>query len=101
MMNNYLPIAALEQRDGLTGSTLVKGVITLIWPYSQSSKKAAILLAEPDFRLRHKQGQVRIQFGGSSALALSKSQIEIGDEVILALQGVRWVESEAGVVSTP
>jgi hypothetical protein len=100
-MTSYLPIAALEQLDVLTESSAVKGVVTLVWPYSASAKRAAFLLAEPDARLRYKKGQVRVQFSGSSALALAKAQVIIGDEVVLSLSGARRVQNEAGVVSTP
>jgi hypothetical protein len=97
----HLPIAALEQRDELTSSKSLRGVVTIIWPFSVSSRRAAFLLAEPDFRLRNDKGQVRIQFAGAAALELGKAHIGIGDEIVLGLAGARLVEREAGVVSTP
>jgi hypothetical protein len=73
----------------------VKAIVTLTWPYSSATGSVAFLLAEPDFRLRRTKGQVRAQFSGSSAKAVSKSGIASGDEVILSLDGVEWVQDEA------
>jgi hypothetical protein len=54
----------------------------------------AFLLVEPDFRLRRTRGQVRVQFSGSSAKSVAKAGIASGDEVILSLDGVEWVQDE-------
>jgi hypothetical protein len=97
----FLPIAALEQRPHDPESLSVKGLVTLIWPFSASSRKFAFLLAEADFRLRHQKGQIRIQLSGAAALELARSRIEIGDQIELRLRGAKWVEREGGVVSTP
>ncbi|KAF2663795.1 hypothetical protein BT63DRAFT_112152 [Microthyrium microscopicum] len=94
-----LPIAALEDLPDDQLQSL-KGVITLIWPFSSSTKKAAFLLSEPDFRLRHKKGQVRVQVQGPAALEVAKSKLSIGDDIILNLRGGRLVRAEQDV-STP
>jgi hypothetical protein len=95
----FIPISTLEGLSG-TQPRYLKGVITLIWPFSSSTKKAAFLLAEPDFRLRHKKGQVRIQVHGAAALDVAKSKLGIGDEIVLSLRGARLVRAEQDV-STP
>jgi hypothetical protein len=97
-----IPIAALEQkRNENACDKSIKGVVALIWPFAASTKRAAILLVEPDFRQRYQKGQVRIQFRGAAALALARSHVRAGDETVLSLQGAKWVDSEAGVVNTP
>lgn len=68
----------------------VRGIITLSWPYSSSTRRCALLIADPDFRLRNRKGQVRIQFTEASAEAVAKSRVGIGDEVLLQLDGARW-----------
>ena len=95
-----IPIAQLELSNAQGLSKSVRGVVTLIWPYSSSTKRAALLLAEPDFRLRKSKGQVRVQFAGPAAEAIARSKISSGDEVVLSLQGARWVDATAGI-STP
>ncbi|KAF2492239.1 hypothetical protein BU16DRAFT_620641 [Lophium mytilinum] len=79
---------------------VIHAVVTLLWPYSSSTKQCALLLADPDFRLRRRQGQVRVRFSGSSATAIAQSGIGIGDEVTLRLQGARFIE-DVGDVKTP
>ncbi|EDU43890.1 Telo-bind domain containing protein [Pyrenophora tritici-repentis] len=73
--------------------------VTLIWPYSSSARQFALLLVEPDLRLRRKNGQVRARFSGPSAKAIATTGVGIGDEVVLSLQGSQFVRE--GVVSTP
>jgi hypothetical protein len=87
-----IPIADLspELEDSSTKS--IKAVVTLKWPYSSSSGTIALLLAEPDFRLRRAKGQVRVQFSGASAKAIARSEISSGDEVTLSLEGVEWAK---------
>jgi hypothetical protein len=95
-----LPIAELT--PGLPGlqSKQVKAVVSLIWPFSSSTRLCALLLVEPDFRLRRKKGQVRVRFSGPSAKAIGQSGIGIGDEVLLGLRGAQFVQEEAEI-STP
>jgi len=89
----YVPIAELAPSLPSTDTKAIKAVVTLIWPYSSSTKRAAVLLAEPDFRLRRRKGQVRVQLAGASAEAVARSHIGIGDEVTLRLLGAQWMSN--------
>jgi hypothetical protein len=90
-----------ELHPELTGrdSKQFKAAVTLIWPYSSSQREFALLLAEPEFRLRRKKGQVRARFSGSSAKALATTGVGIGDEVVLSVRGARFVQE--GTINTP
>ncbi|KAL8651321.1 MAG: hypothetical protein Q9210_003326 [Variospora velana] len=90
---DLIPIAQLEPSLVESGRP-VHGVVTLIWPYSNSNKSFSLLLAEPDFRLRRQKGQVRIHFTGSSAKAVSGCNPQSGDNVILNLVGAQWEKDE-------
>ncbi|KAK2763046.1 hypothetical protein FQN54_009679 [Arachnomyces sp. PD_36] len=74
----------------------VCAVVTLLWPFSSSTRSFSLLLSDPDFRLRRLNGQVKATFHGSSAEAVAHSKVGIGDTVILGLDGVQWVNHEAG-----
>jgi hypothetical protein len=93
------PIAELDPELLERDSRHFTAAVTLIWPYSSSQRQFALLLAEPDFRLRRKKGQVRARFSGSSARALATTGVGIGDEVVLSLRGAQFVKE--GAVSTP
>jgi hypothetical protein len=97
---DWIPIAELEPGHPSSQSKSIKGIVTLIWPFSSSTNQAAFLLADPDFRQRYKKGQVRVQVQGAVAWTLAKSKLGIGDEVVLGIRGARWVDTEVGV-STP
>ncbi|RHZ54694.1 uncharacterized protein CDV56_107577 [Aspergillus thermomutatus] len=73
----------------------IHAIVTLVWPYSSSKKSFSLLLAEPDFRLRRNNGQVKVVFFGCAAEAVAKSQVGIGDHVYLGLAGSKFVASEA------
>ncbi len=96
---NQLRISALNPELPAAESTVFRAAVTLIWPYSSSARQLALLLAEPDFRLRRQKGQVRARFSGSSAKALATTGIGIGDEVVLSLRGAQFIQE--GTVSTP
>ncbi|KAI1924744.1 hypothetical protein LOZ64_000621 [Ophidiomyces ophidiicola] len=68
----------------------IQGVVTLLWPFSLSSKKFSLLLSEPDFRLRGSKGQVKVIFHNNAAEKVSQSGVEIGDTVFISLDGVSW-----------
>ena len=89
---SLIPITTLTPAKDPPTDKAVRGIVTLFWPYSSSTRQCAFLLADPDFRLRSKQGQVRVRFTGASAEAVAKSHAGIGDEVVLALEGARWEE---------
>ena len=87
-----IPITALTPENDPPPDKAIRGVVTLFWPYSSSTRQCAFLLADPDFRLRNRQGQVRVRFTGASAEAVAKSRVGIGDEVVLSLNGGSWEE---------
>jgi hypothetical protein len=78
----------------------VQAVVTLVWPFSSSNRLFSLLLAEPDFRLRNQNGQIRVTFCGRCAEEVARTKIGIGDTVTLSLQGVQWAENQK-VQSTP
>ncbi|KAF2826979.1 hypothetical protein CC86DRAFT_455561, partial [Ophiobolus disseminans] len=92
-------IAGLDPELADRDSKQFKAAVTLIWPYSSSQREFALLLAEPEFRLRRKKGQVRARFTGSSAKALATTGVGIGDVVVLGVRGAHFVQE--GTVSTP
>ncbi|QIX01641.1 hypothetical protein AMS68_007158 [Peltaster fructicola] len=97
-MSREIPISAL-QPSSLTSDTSIRGVIKLIWPYSQSSQTYAVLLAALDSRQRSQQGQVRITFSGGAANAVVKSNVGISDTLVVNLKSAIW--HEGGDVKTP
>ncbi|OHF02836.1 hypothetical protein CORC01_01937 [Colletotrichum orchidophilum] len=74
---------------------VVRGVVTITWPYSIVRKNIAFLLAEADFRLRRAKGQVRVEFAGSSAKAIADAALGSGDEISLSLDGVELVADDS------
>lgn len=92
-------IAGLRPELPDLDSRHISAVVTLIWPYSSSARQFALLLGEPDFRLRRKNGQVRVRFSGSSARAVASTGIGIGDHAVLSLRGAIFVRE--GAVNTP
>ncbi|KAF1954095.1 hypothetical protein CC80DRAFT_127859 [Byssothecium circinans] len=96
---SHIPIAELTPELPDLDSKQFRAVVTLIWPWSSSVRQFALLLAEPEFRLRRRNGQVRARFSGSSARALASTGVGIGDEVVLSLRGASFMRE--GTVSTP
>lgn len=88
----YLPIAQLIPSID-TSTRSIRGVVTIIWPYSSSKQTTSILLVDPDFRLRQRKGQVRITFRGSSARAIARSGLSSGDQLALRLEGATWTDN--------
>ncbi|KAJ5182967.1 hypothetical protein N7492_000583 [Penicillium capsulatum] len=75
----------------------VKGItaaVTLVWPYSSSTKSLSLLLAEPDFRLRRSHGQVKAIFHGRVAEEVAGSHVGIGDTVRLSLKGASYAGND-------
>ncbi len=95
-----MPIAELAPSLPDLNTKAIKAIVTLVWPYSSATGSAALLLAEPDFRLRHRKGQVRVQFAGACGKAVARSGVGIGDEVRLGLQGAAWLEG-GNTLNTP
>jgi len=67
------------------------------WPYNSVKGSLAFLLSEPDIRLRRNKGQVRIQLNGSSAKSVAFCGFGPGDEIIISLEGAKWVKDESAV----
>ncbi|KAI6879806.1 hypothetical protein KC360_g7679 [Hortaea werneckii] len=100
-MEETVPIQTLAPNAELPSNGAIRAVVTLAWPFSSSTRQCALLLADPDFRLRTRKGQVRVRFTGPSAEAVAKSRIGIGDEITLHLGGATWAEPKEGAVRTP
>ena len=89
-----LPIAQLDPSID-RAAVYVRGVITLIWPYSASNQSWSFLLVEPDFRLRRNRGQVRVIFKGAAARRTARAGLASGDEINLAIADAQWAEDTA------
>jgi hypothetical protein len=96
---DQLHISALNPELSAIESKHFRATVTLIWPYSSSTRQFALLLAEAELRLRRKNGQVRARFSGASAKAIATTGVGIGDEVVLSLCGAQFVQE--GAISTP
>ncbi|EFQ29771.1 hypothetical protein CGRA01v4_03720 [Colletotrichum graminicola] len=90
-----IPIAQLSPNIQDPKKRVARGVVTITWPYSIVKKTIAFLLAEPDYRLRRAKGQVRVEFDGPSAKAISEAALGSGDEITLSLDGVEFVVDDS------
>ncbi|PWY79638.1 hypothetical protein BO70DRAFT_380236 [Aspergillus heteromorphus CBS 117.55] len=90
-----VPIAQLSPTLENLSESSIHAVVTLLWPYSSSTRSISLLVAEPDFRLRRTNGQVKVVFHGHVAQEVAKSQIGIGDSVYLRLAGARFLDHDA------
>jgi len=84
------PISHLSPELADQDSRVVRGEITITWPYNSVKRSLAFLLSESDIRLRRSRGQVRIQLNGPSAQSVASCNLGSGDEVILSLFGAEW-----------
>ncbi|KAL3462563.1 hypothetical protein BJX64DRAFT_288254 [Aspergillus heterothallicus] len=100
LRSTAIPIANLSTEVERFPEKSIHAVVTLLWPYSSSTRSLSLLLAEPDFRLRRSNGQVRVLCYGDVAKAVARSHVGIGDKVFLSLAGSRLVENKA-VAQTP
>ncbi|ODH52776.1 hypothetical protein GX48_00970 [Paracoccidioides brasiliensis] len=91
------PLAQLSPSLDNLRERHIRAVVILLWPYSSLRKQFSLILSEPDFRLRDKNGQVKISFRDASAEAVAKSEIGIGDTVVLSLYGAKWLEGKAEI----
>lgn len=89
-----VPIAQISPALDRLETHSIRAVVTLVWPYSSATRSLSLLLAEPDFRLRRANGQVKVIFYGFAAERIAKTQVGIGDEVTLSLAGSRLVNNE-------
>jgi hypothetical protein len=86
------PIAQLQPDLPSQAERVVRGEITITWPYNSVTKTFAFLLAEPDVRLRRAKGQIRIVLLGPSATAASERGLGAGDELRFSLAGAEWAK---------
>lgn len=86
------PIAQLDPDLPDQTSRVVRGEITITWPYNSVTKTLAFLLAEPDVRLRRAKGQIRIVLHGPSAKAATDCGLGAGDELLFSLAGADWAK---------
>ena len=90
-----VPIAQLSPTLGEPEHKYIDAVVTLVWPYSSSTKSISLLLAEPDFRLRRSHGQVKAIFHGHVAEKVAGSQVGIGDHIHLSLRGSSFIANDS------
>ncbi|KAK4148090.1 uncharacterized protein C8A04DRAFT_23883 [Dichotomopilus funicola] len=86
------PIAQLSPDLADQASRVVRGEVTITWPYNSVTKRFAFLIAEPDVRLRRARGQIRVELQGPSATAAAESGLGAGDELVFSLAGVEWAK---------
>lgn len=89
-----IPIAQLSPTLEQSQEKCIEATVTLVWPYSSSTKSLSLLLAEPDFRLRRLHGQVKVIFHGRVAEQVAASHVGIGDNICLALKGSHFVAND-------
>lgn len=94
-----VPIAQLSPTLDDLSQRSFHAIVTLVWPFSNSSRAFSLLLAEPDFRLRRHNGQVKVTFHGFCAEEVARTKVGIGDEVTLWLDGARWTDNEQAEVT--
>jgi hypothetical protein len=93
-----IQISELRSKLSALESKNITATVTLIWPYSSSTRSFALLLSDPNLRLRRENGQVRTRFSGASAKAVATTSVEIGDEIVLSLRGAQFLPE--GAIST-
>lgn len=90
-----VPIAQLSPTLEQVEEKCIFTTVSLVWPYSSSTKSLSLSLAEPDYRLRRSNGQVKAIFHGRVAQKVAESHVGIGDTVRLALKGADFVANDA------
>ncbi|KAH8664002.1 hypothetical protein BX600DRAFT_463431 [Xylariales sp. PMI_506] len=96
-----IPIAQIQPGAQDSATRAVHGVITIVWPYNKLKNSIAFILAEPEFRLRLSKGQVRVNFIGPSAKAISECGLGSGDQVQLSLEGAEYLPNDATIGRLP
>ncbi|KAF3395908.1 hypothetical protein F1880_007009 [Penicillium rolfsii] len=90
------PIAHLSPTLEQPENRCIYGTVSLVWPYSSSTKSLGLLLAEPDFRLRRSNGQVKAVFHGRIAESVAEEHVGIGDIICLSLKYSTLTPNDAG-----
>ncbi|KAG0633197.1 hypothetical protein HOY80DRAFT_1141601 [Tuber brumale] len=88
--SKQVPLASLAPGIHDNEPEFFVAIISLLWPFSPSSSSLSILASEKDFRLRKNRGQVRINFKGLAASAVDQTKLQIGDRVIISLEGAEF-----------
>ncbi|RDA93445.1 hypothetical protein CP533_2656 [Ophiocordyceps camponoti-saundersi (nom. inval.)] len=88
------PLAQLQPEIDDAASRVVDGVVTITWPYSSVTRSTAFILADRDYHLRSRGGQIRVEFRAAAAKALADASIGGGDEVRVSLKGAQWRKLE-------
>lgn len=99
-IESRINIASLNPQTPTTHDSHIEATVALVWPYSSSHGVLSLLLAERDVRLRKVTGQVKVTFHGHCAKEVAKTQVGIGDLVLLDLSNVSWTQARDSV-STP
>lgn len=87
-----LRLAELDPAAIVGTSAHLSAVVTLKWPFSPSSSSLSITASEEDFRLRLDRGQLRVNFNGPCASAVEARGLQIGDKVVINLEGASYEE---------
>lgn len=98
--SDRIRIADLAPNNWSALGAYIDAQVALIWPYSSSSGKFSLLLAETDVRLHKTRRQVKVTFYNGAAKATQASRVGIGDTVKLKISGCSWTQT-GDVVSTP
>ncbi|RMZ83979.1 hypothetical protein DV737_g1281, partial [Chaetothyriales sp. CBS 132003] len=93
-------IADLQQEQGAVPGQYIEASVSLVWPYSSSTRKFSLLLAEFDARAGMARRQVKATFHNGAAKAAQECRVGIGETIRLSLDGCRW-ERKQDEVSTP
>ncbi|RPB03550.1 hypothetical protein L873DRAFT_1669908 [Choiromyces venosus 120613-1] len=88
--SKQVPLASLAPGAPDNEPEFLVAIISLLWPFSSSSSSLSVLASEEDFRLRKNRGQVRINFKGLAASAVDQTKLQIGDRVIISLEGAEF-----------
>lgn len=94
------PIAQLSPALAQPEDKCIYATVSLVWPYSSSTKSLALLLAEPDFRLRRPNGQVKAVFHGRVAETVAEQHIGIGETLCLSLKDSTFAPNDAATQSS-
>ncbi|RYP71279.1 hypothetical protein DL769_004716 [Monosporascus sp. CRB-8-3] len=94
-LEGQTPISTLTPDISDPASRVVRGIVTVTWPYNSVKNTSAFILAEPDYRLRRKGGQIRVNFTGPAARALGECGLGGNDEIYLSLDGAEWEPENA------
>ena len=91
-----LALGPSTERDA---APYIEAVVSLVWPYSSKEGLLSLLLAEPDIRLRSAKGQLKVTFQGAGARQVAKSQLGIGDIVLLRIEHAEWKDTGDAVLT--